>query len=103
MRFVIAIVLFLVAFVSVGYGIAQRELTDLMNRVRQPFNVNSVAQAAAIAALADTDYVVESARLNRAGLAQLVLGLEQAGVAILIRERFTAAFAALSPDRRAHV
>ncbi len=41
------------AGLRVGYGIAQRELTDLMNRVRQPFNVNTVAQAAAVAALAD--------------------------------------------------
>ena len=52
----------------------------MLNRVRQPFNVNSVAQAAAIAALADAEYVTESARLNRAGLAQLMHGLDAMSV-----------------------
>src|SRR5690606_25942654 len=42
------------AGLRVGYALAQPGLTDLLNRVRQPFNVNSLAQAAAIAALADT-------------------------------------------------
>ena len=59
------------AGLRVGYALADASVAGLLNRVRQPFNVNSVAQAAAIAALADTDYVVESARLNRAGIAQL--------------------------------
>jgi len=55
----------------------------MLNRVRQPFNVNSIAQAAALAALADEDYVAESARLNRDGLAQLMGGLDSIGVAYL--------------------
>ena len=42
-----------------------------MNRVRQPFNVNSLAQAAAVAALADADFLQRSYELNRAGKAQL--------------------------------
>jgi histidinol-phosphate aminotransferase len=45
------------AGLRVGYGVAQPALTDLMNRVRQPFNVNSIAQAAAVAALADADFL----------------------------------------------
>ncbi len=69
------------AGLRVGYGIAQRELTDLMNRVRQPFNVNTVAQAAARAALADDDFLARSYELNLRGMQQLTgafhaLGLE---------------------------
>jgi histidinol-phosphate aminotransferase len=51
-------------------------VADLLNRVRQPFNVNSLAQAAAIAALDDIEYVAESRRLNRDGLRQLEAGLD---------------------------
>jgi histidinol-phosphate aminotransferase len=69
------------AGLRVGYGLADAAVADMLNRVRQPFNVNSIAQAAAIAALADTEYVEESARLNRAGLAQLMQGLDALGVA----------------------
>lgn len=69
------------AGLRVGYGIADAAVADMLNRVRQPFNVNSVAQAAALAALADREYVDESARLNRAGLAQLMRGLDAIGVA----------------------
>ena len=69
------------AGLRVGYGLASAFVADMLNRVRQPFNVNSVAQAAAIAALADTEYVDESARLNRAGLAQLIKGLDSLGIA----------------------
>jgi histidinol-phosphate aminotransferase len=59
------------AGLRVGYGIAQRELTDLLNRVRQPFNVNSAAQAAAVAALADERFVARSYELNLRGMQQL--------------------------------
>lgn len=59
------------AGLRVGFGLAQAELTDLMNRVRQPFNVSTVAQAAAIAALDDADFLRRSHELNRQGLARL--------------------------------
>jgi histidinol-phosphate aminotransferase len=59
------------AGLRVGYGLAQPELTDLLNRVRQPFNVNTPAQAAAVAALADEDFLRQSYELNRAGLREL--------------------------------
>jgi histidinol-phosphate aminotransferase len=49
----------------------------MINRVRQPFNVNSVAQAAAVAALADTDFVRKTNELNRRGMEQIVAGLEE--------------------------
>jgi histidinol-phosphate aminotransferase len=59
------------AGLRVGYGVAQPALTDLMNRVRQPFNVNSIAQAAAVAALADADFLERSRALNAQGVALL--------------------------------
>jgi histidinol-phosphate aminotransferase len=71
------------AALRVGYGVMDAALADLVNRVRQPFNVNALAQAAALAALADTDYVEESRRLNRQGLAQLAAGFAALGVTAL--------------------
>ena len=68
------------AALRVGYGVTSAAVADVMNRVRQPFNVNSLAQAAAVAALADTAYVEESYQLNREGLAQLYRGLDDLGV-----------------------
>ena len=68
------------AGLRVGFGMMDANVADLLNRVRQPFNVNSVAQAAALAALADTDYVAESAALNRAGLRALGTALDAMGV-----------------------
>ncbi len=71
------------AALRVGYGIMDAALADLLNRVRQPFNVNALAQAAALAALADSDYVEESRLLNEAGRAQLAAGLQVLGVRYL--------------------
>ncbi|MDQ6917708.1 MAG: aminotransferase class I/II-fold pyridoxal phosphate-dependent enzyme, partial [Pseudomonadota bacterium] len=68
------------AGLRVGYGLMDVSIADMLNRVRQPFNVNSVAQAAALAALADTAYVDESARLNHDGLEQLMRGLDALGI-----------------------
>lgn len=64
------------AGLRIGYGIAQPGITDLLNRIRQPFNVNSLAQAAAIAALNDTEFVARSAALNAAGYRQLITAFE---------------------------
>lgn len=60
------------AGLRVGYGIAQPELTDVLNRVRQPFNVNAAAQAAAVAVLEDRAFLEESYQLNARGMQQLV-------------------------------
>ena len=68
------------AGLRVGYGIAQPATTAKLNRVRVPHNVNVVAQAAAIGALDDSSFVVESARLNREGLSTLSTGLERLGI-----------------------
>jgi histidinol-phosphate aminotransferase len=59
------------AGLRIGFGIAQPSVTDLLNRIRQPFNVNSLAQAAAIAALNDTEFLQKSAKLNADGYRQL--------------------------------
>ncbi len=55
-------------------------VADMLNRVRQPFNVNALAQAAALAALADTGYVDESRALNRAGMRLLEDGVRALGL-----------------------
>jgi histidinol-phosphate aminotransferase len=59
------------AGLRVGFATAQAALTDLLNRVRQPFNVNTLAQAAAVAALQDADFLGRSYRVNKEGKAQL--------------------------------
>jgi histidinol-phosphate aminotransferase len=55
------------AGIRVGYGIAEADAVSLMNRIRQPFNVNSLAQAAALAALDDDNHVLECVRTIEAG------------------------------------
>ena len=68
------------AGLRVGYGIAHPEVADLMNRVRQPFNVSSVALAAAEAALGDDEFLARSAELNRRGMTQLVAAFRELGL-----------------------
>ena len=68
------------AGLRVGYGVAQPELTDLLNRVRQPFNCNSLAQAAAVAALADEAFVARSVEVNRQGMAQVTAAFDALGL-----------------------
>ncbi len=72
--------IFGLAGLRVGYALASAEIADLMNRVRQPFNVNNLAIAAAIAALDDHVFVAESYELNRRGMEQLVAGLKRLGL-----------------------
>jgi histidinol-phosphate aminotransferase len=69
------------AALRVGYGVMHAKVADMLNRVRQPFNVNSLAQAAALAALADDAYVEESRALNRQGMRELESGLRELGLA----------------------
>jgi len=68
------------AGLRIGYGIAQAGITDLLNRIRQPFNVNSLAQAAAIAALQDDAFVQRSAKLNADGYRQLTAAFDSMGI-----------------------
>jgi histidinol-phosphate aminotransferase len=65
------------AGLRVGYAVAHESVADLMNRVRQPFNVNSIALTAATAALGDAEFVRRSRDLNFAGMAQLTEGFKR--------------------------
>ena len=71
------------AALRVGYGIMNAGVAGMLNRVRQPFNVNALAQAAAVAALADTGYVDESRALNRAGMREIENGARALGLAFV--------------------
>lgn len=68
------------AGLRVGFAMAQPSLTDVLNRVRQPFNVNSLAQVAAIAALGDADFLRKSYELNKSGKQALVDGFTRLGL-----------------------
>src|ERR1700761_3234417 len=68
------------AGLRVGFAIAQPELTDLLNRLRQPFNVNTLAQAAAVAALKDEAFLEESAAVNARGYRRLIDAFEKLGL-----------------------
>jgi histidinol-phosphate aminotransferase len=68
------------AGLRVGYAMAHEQVMDMMNRVRQPFNVNSVAQAAAVAALRDVSFVKKTFELNRRGMVQITDGLVRLGL-----------------------
>lgn len=63
------------AGLRVGYAASSAQIADVLNRVRQPFNVNSLALVAACAALDDQEYLEAGRALNRAGMAQLEEGL----------------------------
>jgi len=68
------------AGLRIGYGVGDPELVGLLNRVRPPFNVNAVAQAAALAALDDDAFIEKSRQCNRDGLIQLADGLNERGI-----------------------
>jgi len=71
------------AGLRIGYALSHPDVAGLLNRVRQPFNVNSVALAAAVAALDDDDYLQLCIRRNREGMARLVAGFEALGLACI--------------------
>ncbi len=68
------------AGLRVGYGLAHASVADVMNRVRQPFNVNSLGLAAAAAALDDMEFVARSYAENLLGLKQLEEGAQALGL-----------------------
>ncbi|BCM24898.1 histidinol-phosphate aminotransferase 2 [Methyloradius palustris] len=65
------------AGLRIGFGVTSTDIADIINRVRQPFNVNSVAQAAAAASLEDDEFVERTRALNQAGMLQITRGLTQ--------------------------
>ncbi|MDN5936940.1 MAG: histidinol-phosphate transaminase, partial [Nitrosospira sp.] len=68
------------AGIRVGFGLAHADMSNLMNRIRQPFNVNSIGLAGAVAALEDVEFVKRSYALNQAGMLQITTGLRQLGI-----------------------
>ena len=69
------------AALRMGYSLSSPEIADFLNRVRQPFNVNSIAMTAAITALSDTQHLSDTLAMNKAGIEQyhqacIELGLE---------------------------
>lgn len=64
------------AGLRVGFGLCDPKIADLLNRVRQPFNVNNLALAAAVAALGDADFVSRSYEANSEGMRQLESGFK---------------------------
>lgn len=68
------------AGLRVGYAVSHAGIADLLNRVRQPFNVNQLALAAAAAALKDSDYLRQAIQINCEGLKQLQSGFDAMGL-----------------------
>ncbi len=68
------------AGLRIGYGISSLDVADLLNRVRQPFNSNMLAMAAAEAALGDTDYLAQTLAVNKAGMTQFTTAFEELGL-----------------------
>ncbi|MEW8026350.1 MAG: histidinol-phosphate transaminase [Candidatus Thiodiazotropha sp.] len=68
------------ASLRIGYGLSSAAIADLLNRVRQPFNVNALAQSAALAALDDQDFIRRSIALNNKGMQQYQQGFETLGL-----------------------
>ncbi len=71
------------AGLRVGFGLAAAPVIDLLNRVRQPFNVNSVAQAGAVAVLDDPAFLERSYEVNLAGMRQMTDGLSALGLGFI--------------------
>jgi histidinol-phosphate aminotransferase len=71
------------AGLRLGYGIGPEPLVALLNRLRAPFNTNSLAQAGAVAALADTEHVARSQALNASGLKYLAERCQALGLRVV--------------------
>ncbi|HXE74663.1 MAG TPA: histidinol-phosphate transaminase [Candidatus Xenobia bacterium] len=74
------------AGLRIGYGIGHPEVVDAVNKMRSPFNVSALAQAAALAALDDTEHVRRSVEMNRRGMA--FLQRELAGLSLKVVPSF---------------
>lgn len=68
------------AGLRIGYGVADSELISYLDRVREPFNVNLIAQEAAIAGLIDRDHLIRSREMNKRGKEELYQGFEELGL-----------------------
>ncbi len=68
------------AALRMGYGLASKNVANLLQKARQPFNVNSIAQAGALAALADAEHVANTRAVNKAGMAFYEKAFAQRGL-----------------------
>ena len=68
------------AGLRIGYGVAHPAIIDLLNRLRAPFNVNTLAQVAALAALDDDAHVERTRQVNREGMAFLTAAFAELGL-----------------------
>jgi histidinol-phosphate aminotransferase len=71
------------AALRIGFSISHPDMADMMNRVRQPFNVNALSLVAALEALKDTDYLAKVVGLNREGLRYLERETESLGLGFI--------------------
>jgi len=71
------------ASLRVGYALSNSDIADLLNRVRQPFNVDTFALEAAAAVLGDDDYLERSRKTNKEGMAQLIDGFVLLGLSYI--------------------
>ncbi len=71
------------AGLRIGYSVSHPDIADLMNRVRQPFNVNLMSLAAGLIALDDESYLQESVRMNREGMRFLTEACGQMGLSYI--------------------
>ena len=71
------------AGLRIGYSLSDPEVADLINRVRQPFNTNLLAQAAALASLEDNEHVIKSVDMNNQGKHYLLSELDKCGLSCL--------------------
>lgn len=74
------------AGLRIGYGITKKEFVDEMNKVRQPFNTNSLAQVGALAALSDYRHVEDSKKINEEGKRYLYKEFDSMGIKYLPTE-----------------
>lgn len=71
------------AGIRVGWGVAPLAVVDAVDRIREPFNVNLLAQSAAIAALNDPDHVAATVALNNRGLARVDKACQSLGMSVV--------------------
>lgn len=71
------------AALRIGYAISSPMIADVLNRIRQPFNVNSLGLVAAVAALEDEEYLQESRASNKQGLQQLSTAFDRLGLSYI--------------------
>ena len=59
------------AALRLGYGVSSEEIAEFLNRVRQPFNTNSLALAAGVEAIADKEHIAQSVEINKSGMEKI--------------------------------